>query len=78
VQLLKEAINSAQEEGAQYIEKILTNGDPVRVILDTANARDIGTIVMGSRGLSDFAGVVMGSVSHKVSHSSKCRVITVS
>ncbi|RUR32019.1 universal stress protein [Vreelandella nanhaiensis] len=77
-QLLKQAINSAQEEGAQYIEKILTRGDPVRVILDTANAKDIDTIVMGSRGLSDFAGVVIGSVSHKVSHSAKCRVITVS
>ena len=77
-QLLKEAITSAQEEGAQYIEKILMHGDPVRVILDTASARDIDTIVMGSRGLSDFAGVVIGSVSHKVSHSAKCQVITVS
>lgn len=77
-QLLKQAINSAQEEGAQHIEEILTHGDPVRVILDTANAKDIDAIVMGSRGLSDFAGVVIGSVSHKVSHSAKCQVITVS
>ncbi|RUR32721.1 universal stress protein [Vreelandella nanhaiensis] len=57
---------------------MLTNGDPVRVILDNANVIGIDTIVMGSRGLSDFAGVVIGSFSHKISHSSKCRVITVS
>lgn len=75
--LLEQAVKSAQEQGAQHIEEILTQGDPVRVILDTAKTCDADTIVMGSRGLSDLAGVVIGSVSHKVSHSAKCRVITV-
>lgn len=60
------------------IEQELTQGDPVRVILDTAKKRDVDAIVMGSRGLSDLGGVVIGSVSHKVSHAAKCRVITVS
>ncbi|OJA06071.1 universal stress protein [Halomonas sp. QHL1] len=77
-QLLAQAVNSAREEGAQQIEELLTQGDPTRVILDTANAYDVDTIVMGSRGLSDLAGVVIGSISHKVGHSAKCRVITVS
>ncbi|WP_386081080.1 universal stress protein [Vreelandella sp. F11] len=77
-QLLRQAAKSAQEQGAQRIEELLTRGDPVRVILDTANMVDIDTIVMGSRGLSDLAGVVIGSVSHKIGHSAKCRVITVS
>ncbi|CAO1669052.1 universal stress protein [Halomonas sp. TG39a] len=77
-QLLVQAVSSAQEEGVQHTEELLTQGDPVRVILDTANAYNVDTIVMGSRGLSDLAGVVIGSVSHKVSHSAKCRVITVS
>lgn len=77
-QLLEQAASSAREKGAQKIEELLTQGDPARVILDTAKAYDIDTIVMGSRGLSDLAGVVIGSVSHKVGHSAKCRVITVS
>ena len=76
-QLLMQAAQSAQEQGAQQVEKKLVQGDPVRVILDTANDQGIDTIVMGSRGLSDLAGVVIGSVSHKVSHSAKCQVITV-
>lgn len=77
-QLLQQAAKSAREQGAQQIEELLSQGDPVRVILDTANAFDVDTIVMGSRGLSDLAGVVIGSVSHKIGHSAKCRVITVS
>lgn len=77
-QLLEQALASAREQGAQQAEKHLVQGDPVRVILDTANELRVDTIVMGSRGLSDLAGVMIGSVSHKVSHSAKCRVITVS
>lgn len=77
-QLLQLAANSALEQGAHQIEELLTQGDPVRVILDTANALGVDTIVLGSRGLSDLGSVVIGSVSHKVSHSAKCRVITVS
>ncbi|SDM93170.1 universal stress protein [Vreelandella arcis] len=77
-QLLEQAMTSAREQGAPQVEKRLTQGDPVRVILETANELDVDTIVMGSRGLSDLGGVIIGSVSHKVSHSAKCRVITVS
>ncbi|QPL46065.1 universal stress protein [Halomonas sp. A40-4] len=77
-QLLEQALASACEQGAQQVEKHLIQGDPVRVILETANNLPIDAIVMGSRGLSDLGGVMIGSVSHKVSHSAKCRVITVS
>jgi nucleotide-binding universal stress UspA family protein len=34
-------------------------------------------IVMGSRGRSDLAGLVMGSVSHKVLHLAHCPVVVV-
>lgn len=77
-QLLQQAAISAREQGARQVEEILTQGDPVRVILDTAKSVGVDTIVMGSRGLSDLGSVVIGSVSHKVSHSAKCRVVTVS
>ncbi|TVP48521.1 MAG: universal stress protein [Halomonas sp.] len=77
-QLLQQAAMSAREQGVQQIEEILTQGDPVKVILDTAKSFDIDTIVMGSRGLSDLGSVVIGSVSHKVSHLAQCSVVTVS
>lgn len=45
----------------------------------TTEARELGVdaIIMGSRGLGNISGMVFGSVSHKVSHTAKCDVITV-
>lgn len=77
-QLLQQAALSAREEGAIQVEEILQQGDPVRVILDIAKTFGVDAIVMGSRGLSEFGSVVIGSVSHKVTHAAKCRVISVS
>lgn len=45
----------------------------------THAAADLGVeaIVMGSRGLGDIKGLILGSVSHKVLHTAQCRVILV-
>jgi nucleotide-binding universal stress UspA family protein len=37
-------------------------------IVDDAKEHDVGVIVMGSRGRSDLAGLVLGSTAHKVIH----------
>jgi nucleotide-binding universal stress UspA family protein len=52
-------------------------GRAARVILETADAAGADLIVMGSRGLSDLAGLVMGSVTHKVLHVARCPVMVV-
>ena len=41
-------------------------GDPAHVIAHYANEKGIDQIVMGTRGLSSVAGLVMGSVTMKV------------
>jgi nucleotide-binding universal stress UspA family protein len=46
-------------------------------ILDYAEREDANLIVMGSRGLGDLKGLLVGSVSHKVSHMASCTVVTV-
>jgi len=46
-------------------------------IVDAARAHDAGVIVMGSRGRSDLAGLVLGSTAHKVIHLSDRPVLVV-
>jgi len=41
-------------------------GHVAKAIIETANANNIDLIVMGSRGLSDVQGLLLGSVTHKV------------
>jgi nucleotide-binding universal stress UspA family protein len=43
-------------------------GHAAREIVDMAGQHDAGVIVMGSRGRSDLAGLVLGSTAHKVIH----------
>lgn len=76
-ELLHNAETKAREHGATQIEKVIEVGDPTRRILACAEARGADLIVMGSRGLGDLKGLLLGSVSHKVGHLAKCTCITV-
>lgn len=75
--LLTRATDAAREQGASRIEADLVRGDPARAILEEARRRGVDAIVLGSRGLSDLQGFVVGSVSHKVAHAAESTVITV-
>jgi nucleotide-binding universal stress UspA family protein len=44
------------------------NGRAAREIADSAREHDAGTIVMGSKGHGDLAGLLLGSTTHKVIH----------
>ena len=55
----------------------LIEGEPVRSILAFASLHHVDTIVVGSRGLSDLKGLLMGSVSHKLGQLAKVTCITV-
>ncbi|MCZ7597652.1 MAG: universal stress protein [Gammaproteobacteria bacterium] len=46
----------------------VTTGDPARGIIDSARSLPADMIVVGSRGLGELSGLLLGSVSHKVSH----------
>lgn len=67
----------AKDLGAAEIVKILDDGDPAERILARANEEETNLIVMGSRGLGGFSGLLMGSVSHKVAQMSPCSCVTV-
>ncbi len=72
VRQLKDAGVSARGElfGSIY-------GRAARVILEAADEQGAGLLIMGSRGLSDLAGLVLGSVTHKVLHLAHCPVLVV-
>ena len=52
-------------------------GSAAAEIMDVAESEDAELIVMGSRGMSDWQGLLIGSVAHKVVHLSKVPVLIV-
>ncbi|MDR9438967.1 MAG: universal stress protein [Halomonas sp.] len=59
------------------VKEVVRQGHPAELINGEAESLGVDAIVMGSRGVSDVRGMVFGSVSHKVSHTAGCTVITV-
>ena len=75
--LLDEAESIARDHQAKDVHRTLKQGDPTKCILSAADEENADMIVMGSRGLSDVKGLLVGSVSHKVSHLAECTCVTV-
>lgn len=71
------ARKEAAEKGVETISTVVVGGDPAKRILETAKAEGADMIFMGNRGFGDLKGLLMGSVSHKVSHLSECTCVTV-
>ncbi|TFH86416.1 universal stress protein [Billgrantia azerbaijanica] len=76
-QVVDRAAEDARQQGAPRVETIIAQGEPARTIVSEARKSGADAIVMGSRGLSDITGLIVGSTSHKVSHAATCTVITV-
>lgn len=75
--LLEEAARRARENSVASVRTILQDGDPAGAMLRTAEDEAADLIVMGRRGLGDLAGLLLGSVSHKVTHLAKCACLTI-
>jgi nucleotide-binding universal stress UspA family protein len=75
--ILQAALERVRGKGLTAVEAMERDGDPAKVIAEVANTQGFDAIVMGTRGLSDIRGLIMGSVAHKVNHLAKCTVITV-
>jgi nucleotide-binding universal stress UspA family protein len=54
-----------EDKGIDH-EVLILEGDPAQAITEAASNQKCELIVMGTRGLSNLAGMALGSVSHKV------------
>ena len=70
--------NEKRNLGKQNIENVKTfilNGDPVSCISELAKQENVDAVVLGSRGLGQIKGLLLGSVSHKIIQLLDCTCI---
>lgn len=75
--LLARSEHDAHSLGIHDVRTVLEDGDPVDRVLDCAKNHGVDLIILGTRGLSDLKGILMGSVSHKVIQLAPCTCISV-
>lgn len=72
-----DALERARKAGVRNARGSTEYGEPAEQILRQARALGADLIVMGRRGLSEIAGLLVGSVTHKVLHHGDCACLTV-
>jgi nucleotide-binding universal stress UspA family protein len=78
-QLVDSVMRELKDEGTNVRGELVRVplGQTPRAILDMAREEGVGLIVMGTRGLSDWGRLLMGSVAHKVVHLAEVPVLVV-
>lgn len=74
--ILDAAIGVLRDGGIES-SPILLRGDAAKEIIEYSKENQVNLIVSGSRGLSQWKGWLLGSVSRKLVHYSDCSVLTV-
>jgi nucleotide-binding universal stress UspA family protein len=74
--IMNKAESYVKEEGLEC-DCRLVQGVPADEIVKTAEAEKADLIVIGSRGLTEVRAFLLGSVSDKVTHHSKCPILIV-
>jgi nucleotide-binding universal stress UspA family protein len=75
--IMRKARQMAKKAGVTKVDTLIRTGPPARTIVQVAEEIEADTIVLGSRGLGDIEGLLLGSVSHKVATLAKSTCITV-
>lgn len=77
-ELLDEQIRQIEQEGGTVAESNIVPGKkPAREIVNLTREKDVGLVVVGSRGLSRLQYALQGSVSSTVVRESHCPVLVV-
>ena len=68
---------NAAAKGVHSLKTEVLTGDPAQRLLEYAREQAVDLVVMGRRGVGQIRGLLMGSVSWKVSNLAECPVLTV-
>lgn len=75
-EVLAAAVARTDTEGVPGpVNQVVFNGSAARAVLETAEGADL--IVMGSRGLGGFKGLLLGSVTTQVAHHAATTVVVI-
>jgi nucleotide-binding universal stress UspA family protein len=75
-ELLDRSLDGVDLRGARPpVEKVLVMGSAAQALLDAAKGADL--VVVGTRGVGGFTGLLLGSVSHQIAHHAPCPVVIV-
>lgn len=75
--ITNEAEARARKRGLTRIATRVVEGNPADQIVEQARSDGVDMLFLGSRGLGDVKGLLMGSVSHKVMHLAPCTCVAV-
>ena len=73
---LSSAAEQVKEAGVD-VQIFAREGDPADAILDVAEERGAGLIVVGNKGMTGAKRFLLGSVPNKVSHHAPCSVLII-
>jgi nucleotide-binding universal stress UspA family protein len=74
---LKQIEEAARKKGIPLKSEVLDGDSKVEIIIDYANENSVDLIVMGSRGLTGFKRLLLGSVANAVVSNARCPVMVV-
>lgn len=76
-EVLLAAKQEARDQGASQISASVVHGEPGRTIVEQALLHDADLIVVGTRGLGQVEGLLMGSISRRVTETARMSVLVI-
>jgi nucleotide-binding universal stress UspA family protein len=73
-EILERSLQGIEADDVE-IDGEVVEGKPARMLIDAATGADL--LVVGSRGLGGFTGLLLGSVSQQCAHHAHCPVVIV-